>query len=243
MSGLISNLTIGILTFDQSTTYQKTISNLKKQKSQPEDIIIIKNIFPVSKAIFELVNKTKTEFVIILDDDMTFIDDDSLPIFVKEITNRNLDEIVFMLNDPIFGKIIGVRIYRTEKIKYIIDNLIISKDWDVDIHSELQKINRTLVIDHIIGNHHEEWTNLDLYWKMFTIAKKIQTRDNENSNYWIKRHINSLISIKENEQLIMSGFCGLVDGLRDTASQSFLSYENKFKNLLFEGIKKYVDPS
>ena len=239
----IQNLTVGILTCDQSSTYEKTIKSLLDQEYQPAEIIIIRNITPVSKAVFNLINKTVTEYVVILDDDMTFIHPDALKNFVFEIDTKKIDEVIFMLEDPIFGKIKGIRIYRTDEIKSILNTLIIDKDWDVDINKKLKEKNTSLTIDIIVGKHHEEWTSIDLYWKMFTIAKKLKLQNNEHKLGWIKRHINSLIKIKENEQLILFAFSGFIDGIRDDKKEYFLSYENKFNNPLFKEIEDYVNPN
>lgn len=232
---------MGILTCEQSTTFIKTLSNLHKQEYKPQKVIIIKNVFPVSKAVSQLINKVKTEFVIVLDDDITFKQPDALNIFVSQINHSNMNEVLFMLEDPIFGKIKGIRIYRTQAIKDILSTLKITRDWDVDINEQLLKDNKTSTIDFIIGNHHEQWSDLDLYWKMFTVAKKLKRKDPKYRLKRIQRDISSLMKISQNEKLILFAFAGLIDGLRDKEEGSFLSYQRKFNNELYNSLLKTVE--
>ena len=237
---IISNLTIGILTCDQSSTYNKTVEGIKKQLYSANEIIEIRNICPYLKAIIDLVEKTKTEFLIISDDDIVFLANDATKKMVDDISNTNLDEIVYSLNDPIFGKILGIRIYRTKEVKKIIDKIKANQDFMFDmIHKELEKENKTMISDVVIGSHHEKWNDIDLYWKMFNVAKKLNTRDLKNKTSLLENHINTLCNIKENKKLILFGFCGLIDGLKSETEKVFLlTYKNKFDNSSFKKLEE-----
>lgn len=243
----IKNLTVGLLTNDKSSTIQKTMESLKSQIYRPEKLIVIKNICPVSKAVSDLLTKVTTEFVIVLDDDIVFLCNDSLKQMVLEIEKNKMDETLFMLEDPVFGKIKGIRIYRTSEILKILKNLKIITDWDSDINKELQKNNKTITLNTIIAKHHIEWNELDIYWKMFNVGQKIKNRPTGYKKSNFKRCISSLCKIINNENLdlflSLYGFCGLIDGVRNERKDSFLSYENKFNNEKFEQFKKLIEKS
>lgn len=237
---ILLNLSVGIPTVSQSTTFNDTIENLHKQKYQPKNTIVVKDICPVYKAMEEIFKQATTEYIVILDDDVTFIKDDALQIMLTEIQSRSIDEVIFRLQDSIFGEIIGIKIYKTESIKNIVNKLKGGIWRDVSIHKVLEEEKKSYRSNTVIGDHHKVWSGIDLYWKMYTSMKKLSAFEKDMKIKWINRYLETLTSaLKHTDTItIMYGISGMVDGLRDKTIFPYLSYENKFNNKLFEELKE-----
>lgn len=224
---VIDDCTLSLITVSQNDSNSASV-NIRGLNPKPKESLMIIDYVPYYSAVKASLENTHTEFLIIMDDDM-ILNKDAVTVLYNTILQNDLDEVVFKLQDPIFGKIFGVRIYRVKKILQIVNSF---KDgiWrDIDIHQELEKEKRTIRSSTIIGTHHEKWNPLDIYWKMFTTIKKLD-RTPEIKKKYILRHFQFLCEhyVKEKNELIIYAMYGLINAIRDEKNEPILNYENKF---------------
>jgi hypothetical protein len=104
VSGLL--LTIGEKSFPSS--YQA----LKNQTAPLQELIVIRNVSPFSKAFNDGVTAVKTPFFIQCDADM-ILDPNCAEVLFSKMNDRT-GMVVGLLRDPLQGRIRGVKLYRTE---------------------------------------------------------------------------------------------------------------------------------
>jgi glycosyltransferase involved in cell wall biosynthesis len=116
MSRESSDVSAVVLTIGEPTT-QRALDSLTRQTLRPAEVVIVKDVRPIHKAINEGAARVTTPFFVQVDSDMV-LDPDCIEQLRKRMRPK-MGEVVGMLRDPLMGQVMGVKLYRTECFRQV----------------------------------------------------------------------------------------------------------------------------
>ncbi|HUK40055.1 MAG TPA: glycosyltransferase family A protein [Candidatus Acidoferrales bacterium] len=114
----MSDITAVILSIGEEIT-TRAIESVRRQTLAPEDIIVIRNVSPMYRALNLGASKVKTEFFVQVDSDM-ILDENCLE-DLRGCMSPNVGMVLGSLRDPLMGRIGWIKLFRTkcfEKVQY-----------------------------------------------------------------------------------------------------------------------------
>jgi asparagine synthase (glutamine-hydrolysing) len=115
-----------VLTTGEPTT-QGAIDSLRRQTAPLSDIIVVRDVAPFHKAMNAGVEQVKTTFFVQVDADMV-LDDHCVAALREEM--RDIGIIVGHLRDPLIGRVVGIKLFRTAVFQATMFQDSISPDTD-----------------------------------------------------------------------------------------------------------------
>jgi asparagine synthase (glutamine-hydrolysing) len=103
-------ISVVVLTTGEPTT-QAAIDSLHRQTAPLADIIVVRDVVPFHKAINAGVVQVKTPFFVQLDADMVL--DDRCIAALRKGMRRDVGVVVGHLRDPLIGRVVGIKLFRT----------------------------------------------------------------------------------------------------------------------------------
>lgn len=179
----MSDVTAVVLTMGEDIT-QRAIESLAKQTLLPEEIIVINNVSPFHKALNQGAAQVKTEFFVQVDSDM-ILDPKCLSTLRSLITD-NIGITVGALRDPLIGRTIGIKLFRTACFKGITFTDTISPDTDfmAQIASKGWKtiyahdfVPQDESISYTLGEHKPNYTPLYTFRKYILEGRRYRYRE------------------------------------------------------------------
>jgi hypothetical protein len=116
MSQVSSDVSAVVLTIGEPTT-QRALDSLTRQSLQPAEVVIVKDVRPFQKAINQGAAGVTTPFFVQVDSDMV-LDPDCLEQLRKRMRPK-IGEVVGLLRDPLMGRVMGIKLYRTECFRQV----------------------------------------------------------------------------------------------------------------------------
>ena len=116
-----------VLTTGEPTT-QGAIDSLRRQTAPLSDIIVVRDVAPFHKAMNAGVEQVKTTFFVQVDADMVL--DDHCVAALREEMRRDIGIIVGHLRDPLIGRVVGIKLFRTAVFQATMFQDSISPDTD-----------------------------------------------------------------------------------------------------------------
>lgn len=147
-------------------TFKDSIEHLKNQTLKPQEIIVVRNVMPIHKALNKGVEKVKTPFFIQCDADM-LLDSDCLEV-LRNSMKKQTGLAIGYLQDEILGPIQAVKMFRAECFKnnpftdkVATDTDCISKIMDkgYEIVFARRKVTKYGHPPHVLGKHCPQYKN------------------------------------------------------------------------------------
>lgn len=95
----------------------RCLDSIKLQTLPPPEVYVIRDVVPAYKAKQQGLEKVNTDALIVVDDDMILKPDCFESMLKKLQTDDRLGDLVYPLNDPLYGSIIGIHMYRTQLVQ------------------------------------------------------------------------------------------------------------------------------
>jgi hypothetical protein len=202
----MSDISAVVLSIGEETT-QRAIDSIKTQTLPPKEIVVIKNITPVHKAINLGASKVKSEFFILVDADMIL--DVSCLEDLLQCMAPHVGIVVGQLKDQLLGRTECIRLLRTkcfENVKYK-DSISPDTDFIDDIQQNGWGIVYALKFGddsrkeqwHTFGDHKPAYTFLYTYSKHILEGKRYQYRKDLGGLRW---HLSELQKSKHDAALV-----------------------------------------
>jgi hypothetical protein len=236
-------ITAAVLTVDPSKHLSKCIGSLHAQNLPPSRIEIIRNVSPFSKASQEALDRITTEFYVQVDDDMILKPSCFARLYFLITTEGLCAQSVAQLEDPLFGTITGVKMYRTEPVLSIgFHPFEAEKGCERFMTREL--LSRGFITARtrsIEGVHHPEYSPFDAYWKFHFLGEQLQYYDDA------RHKVADLVDIlakrwaAQGDDLILYGLAGLFSGLQSEFPGEELDYEKRGNCSSFNRLQEFFD--
>ena len=161
-----------LLTTVGEPTEKDCISAVKSQKY--DRLIIVRNVSPVSRALNVGMGKCREEYVLHLSSDIMLYPN-AIKTIEVEIAKNKPDYMCFPLNDWLFGKILGIIIFKRSWFYKIGGQRNVSRN-DVDYLERLQKAGgKYVLVDKIIGSHISKRKKKELFMQVAMWCARIYT--------------------------------------------------------------------
>ncbi|HOD72828.1 MAG TPA: hypothetical protein PKO27_17550 [Deltaproteobacteria bacterium] len=242
-SGASGGISAAILTVDPSSYLEQCLESIRKQTLAPSRVEVIRNVTPFSKASQEALDRIETEYYVQVDEDMVLKPTCFERLYFLMMDDPACAQSVADLEDPVFGRITGIKMYRTGPVRSIgFHPFQDEKGCERFMTRELSnKGFATLRTRSIQGMHHPSYTQLDIFWKFHFIGEQLryyQQNPRVLSDYleilarrWQRHH----------DTLAIFGLAGLFSGLQTDAPSLELDYANRKNSLLFQKMKDIID--
>ncbi|MDT8272754.1 MAG: glycosyltransferase family A protein [Desulfomonilia bacterium] len=237
------NVSAAILTVDPSSSLQRCMDSVNKQTLKPTKIDIIRNIKPFSKASQEALKHIETPYYVQVDDDMILAPTCFERLYFMMRDDSTCAQAVADLDDPFFGHITGVKMYRTAPVRAIgFHPFQGEKGCERFMTRELSSMgfttNRTRSIQ---GVHHPSYTPQEIFWKFKFIGE--QLRYYEEHPRSLPEYMDLLMDRwrRHHDNLTLFGLCGLFSGIQSTSPSKELDYSDRVDSRLFQKVQEVID--
>ena len=229
-----------VLSVGEKTT-KESIKRLEAQTIPVKRIILIKDVRSWAKAFSLGLSKVHTEFFINCDADMLLYPD-CIERLLKYMRS-DVGLVVGRLKDPLYGTVLGIRLFRTESLKSLrpSEKSVIP---DTDLFNGMQKVgwkkvyaDKDNLLDgtkaEVVGLHCPEYTPIYTYKKFKMLGIRIAKRGNLKSLYL---HWNPLK--RNSHPMAKVALVALSTGLFSVCDKNMLDFSdieeefNSIKNLL-----------
>lgn len=236
-----SQISAVILTVEPSHLFNLCLNSVQLQTLQPKIIEIVRNISPVSHAAQEGLDRVQTPYYVHVDDDMVLAPSCFQRLYQTISTNDNCAQVVMMLNDPIRGKINGIRMYRTAAVQSLGFHPLEEKGWDRRMRDKLVQVGwETVTLPIIVGHHHPVYLPNETFWKFRFFGEKIRYYNTgldefniyfeQLTNYWKRTH----------DVIALYGLAGLFEGLQSEEINQPLNYKDREQYLGFQKFQAFI---
>jgi hypothetical protein len=131
----MSDITALVLTLGEDYT-ERAIASVRRQSLPAAETIVVRGISPFHRAFNSAVSRVRTEFFIQVDADMIL--DNTCTADLRRCVSEGVGSVVGQLRDPLLGRIVGVKLFRTQCFDHVKlrDSLSSETDLDGDILKE-----------------------------------------------------------------------------------------------------------
>lgn len=112
----MSDVTALVLTLGEDYT-ERAIASVRRQSLPAAEIIVVRGISPFHRAFNSAVSRVRTEFFIQVDADMIL--DDTCVEKLRDFVSDGVGSVVGHLRDPLLGRIVGVKLFRTQCFHHV----------------------------------------------------------------------------------------------------------------------------
>jgi glycosyltransferase involved in cell wall biosynthesis len=112
----MSDVTALVLSLGEDYT-ERAISSVRRQSLPPAETIVVRGISPFHRAFNTALSRVRTEFFIQVDADMIL--DDTCVEKLREFMSDGVGSVVGCLRDPLLGRIVGIKLFRTRCFDYV----------------------------------------------------------------------------------------------------------------------------
>lgn len=105
-----SDVSAVVLTMGEATTEQ-AVASLRRQTLPPRDIHVVRDVVPFHRALNDGARRVRTRFFVQVDADMTL--DEGCLAELRSHARRRVGIVVAQLRDPLLGRVVGVKLFRT----------------------------------------------------------------------------------------------------------------------------------
>lgn len=178
----MNEITAVVLTIGEDTT-QRAVDSLNDQTVLPTEIVMIRNVTPFHKALNLGVSKVKTEFFIQVDSDMIL--DKNCLADLRDCIVGGVGVAVGHLRDPLVGRVVGIKMFRTECFEKVQFMNSISPDtdfvsdiswYDWKIVYALKYAGQSKRLWHTFGEHRPAYTPSYTFRKYLMEGRRYQYR-------------------------------------------------------------------
>ena len=203
---------------------ERALEAIKQQTLQPAEVIIVRDVRPVSRAINTGASRVSTPFFVQVDSDMV-LDPDCIEQLRKCVRPR-IGEVLGLLRDPLMGTVRGIKLYRTECFRQVSMPETIAPDTD---HNKMMRaygwkgtlarrglrtrLNKALAL----GEHNPSYTPDYTYHKYLLEGRRYHYRQ---SHLGIRWHFAKLEESKHPSALVAQ--IGLAHGIFLDSSEDLL---------------------
>jgi hypothetical protein len=99
-----------LLTIGEATT-DAAMASLHRQTLRPQEIHVVRDVAPFHRALNEGARRVRTRFFVQVDADMTL--DEGCLAELRRHARRGVGIVVAQLRDPLLGRVVGVKLFRT----------------------------------------------------------------------------------------------------------------------------------
>ena len=92
-------------------TTEEAIASLHRQTLRPREIHVVRDVAPFHRALNEAARRVRTRFFVQVDADMTL--DEGCVAELRRHVRRGVGIVVAQLRDPLVGRVVGVKLFRT----------------------------------------------------------------------------------------------------------------------------------
>jgi hypothetical protein len=237
----LKDVTAVILTVEPSNLFKKCLASVKAQTLPAARIEIVRNVYPVSKAVQEGINKVQTPLFVLVDDDMILYPNCFKYLYLYITTSNKCAEVVLRLKDPILGLISGIRIYRTEAVRPLSSFPIKEKFWDRLLQKKLQQAGfKSLMLPQIVGEHHPVYLPHEAFWKFRFWTEKLR---------YLNRGLDSFTQTlkklyyyweRTGDISALYGIAGLFDGLQENDIEKPLDHSTRLDHPSFKNVMRFL---
>jgi glycosyltransferase involved in cell wall biosynthesis len=175
MNNLSNKLTVFVLVTEERENYRVCLEALNKQTVSFK-LDIVKNIYPMSKAMQEPINRCKTPYFIQCDEDI-ILNPTAIETMYNaiELSNNNIFMICYPLTDCHLNReLLGVKIFKHNIVKnysYDFNN----SAYDVEFQDRIKKDGyKFLVGIGNLGQHSPYWTNKSIFERYLILGEKFK---------------------------------------------------------------------
>jgi len=131
----MSDITALVLTLGEDYT-ERAIASVRRQSLPAAETIVVRGISPFHRAFNSAVSRVRTEFFIQVDADMIL--DNTCIEELRRCVSVRVGSVVGRLRDPLLGRIVGIKLFRTQCFDHVKlrDSLSSETDLDGDILKE-----------------------------------------------------------------------------------------------------------
>ncbi len=242
-TGTSRRISAAILTVDPSGYLEQCLESIRKQTLAPSRIEIIRNVTPFSKASQEALDRVETEYYVQVDEDMVLKPTCFERLYFLMMDDTACAQSVAELEDPVFGRVTGVKMYRTAPVRSIgfhpfHDEKGCERFMTRELSNRGFTTHRTRSIQ---GLHHPSYTPQDIFWKFHFIGE--QLRYYQQSPRVLSEYLEILVRRwqRHHDTLTIFGLAGLFSGLQTDAPSLELDYADRKDSWIFQKIKEIID--
>jgi hypothetical protein len=167
----MSDITVVALTLGEPYA-ERALASARRQTLPPADIVVVRGISPFHRALNAGAAQVRTPFFVQLDADVIF--DDTCLAELRALMRDDVSIVSGLLRDPIVGRTLGIRLYRTACVAQVQIRDSISPDMDFTVDTaRLGWIRRSALHWrgpdrtrwHTFGDHRPDYTPLYTYSK------------------------------------------------------------------------------
>jgi len=178
------------------TTTARAIDSVARQNVAVNDIVLVEGVSPFHRALNEGVTRVRTPFFIQVDADMV-LDADCIERLTACLADT-VGLVVGHLRDRLYGRVVGIKLFRTECVRR--DPFRDSIAHDTDFANEIGRQGWATVYAlryhdrlqsewHTLGEHHPEYTPLYTYAKHAVEGRRLRYRQDAGA---VRYHMQAL---------------------------------------------------
>jgi hypothetical protein len=237
-------ITVVVLTCSPNPILEGCLDSIRRQTLKARSIEVVSDVFPVSKAEQEGLDRVKTKYYISVDGDMVLDKSCFERLYFLIKVNPSSGSSRLPVIDPILGPVLaGGRMYLTAPVQEIgYHPFSGARDHDRYMKKELAERGYDTVSGKwIVGKHHPMYLPHEAYWKFRVNAEKARFYGNRYpcfqemvdriSEYWMNQH----------EDIALYALAGLFSGMQSDRCDRELTYEGRTEDSAYVKLKQFLD--